>query len=141
MKWFLLILTFGILGFLWYRYKSDADSGRGGPYGASGAPRPLPQKLPSAVYRAVELQPCTKPCEVALAIAGKRFLAGEAPALPLPGCKRSRCRCSYKKYDDRRAGQRRDTSLYSVSVSKARPEGDRRAGRGRRYGDRPRRDM
>jgi hypothetical protein len=71
-------------------------------------------------YRAVELQLCENPCESALAIAGKRLLKSEAPALPLAGCPHKKCRCSYSQYDDRRVTQRR-----SESSPYGRPTGER----------------
>jgi hypothetical protein len=36
-----------------------------------------------------------------------RFLSGEAPPLPLPGCTAPRCLCRYAHYEDRRARDRR----------------------------------
>jgi hypothetical protein len=132
MTWFILLLIIAVGGFLGYR-QLQARSEEHIPH------RPPKQKAQAAiVFRAVELQPCTHPCEVAIAIAGKRFLAGEAPVLPLPGCRRSHCRCSYKKFDDRRASQRRDTSLYNVAAAKVREEGNRRVNIGRRATDRRR---
>ncbi|MCL1824786.1 MAG: hypothetical protein FWG26_02405 [Betaproteobacteria bacterium] len=58
-------------------------------------------------YHAVELRLCDDPCESALAIAGKRLLKSEAPALPLTGCHHKKCMCAYIQYDDRRFVQRR----------------------------------
>ena len=72
-------------------------------------------------YRAVELQICEDPCESALAIAGKRLLKSEAPALPLSGCSRKKCTCAYTQYDDRRIMQRRSRNEpypYGMPMSK-----------------------
>jgi len=42
-------------------------------------------------------------CEAAKALAGQRFLSGDAPPLPLPDCDRpDDCRCRYRKHGDRR---------------------------------------
>jgi len=42
-------------------------------------------------------------CEAARALAGRRFLSGDAPALPLPDCDRpDTCHCRYRKHGDRR---------------------------------------
>jgi len=81
-------------------------------------------RLPLRVYkyRAVELQICDDPCESALAIAGKRLLKSEAPALPLTGCPHKKCMCSYTQYDDRRLMQRRSESSYSYGMPMGRPE-------------------
>ena len=46
-------------------------------------------------------------CSAAKALAGKRLLAGEAPALPLPECDQSTCRCRYNRFTDRRTEARR----------------------------------
>lgn len=51
----------------------------------------------------------TRPgCPVCGPYKGVRFLAREAPALPLKGCPDPRaCQCVYRHYEDRRAGPRR----------------------------------
>jgi hypothetical protein len=44
-----------------------------------------------------------------MALRAKRFLARDAPVLPLQGCTLSAaCNCIYRHYTDRRAGSRRD---------------------------------
>ena len=50
-------------------------------------------------------------CEAAFYLEGTRFLAHEAPSLPLHGCADSqKCRCVYKHFHDRRTGVvRRDS--------------------------------
>ena len=49
-------------------------------------------------------------CEAAFYLEGTRFLAHEAPSLPLIGCADSRnCACVYKHFDDRRTSVRRDS--------------------------------
>ncbi len=49
-------------------------------------------------------------CHAALALEGERFLADEAPPLPLDGCADPRsCRCVYQHFKDRRTGFRRDS--------------------------------
>ena len=49
-------------------------------------------------------------CNVAAELQSKRFLADEAPSLPLDACADpSSCHCVYKHFDDRRTGCRRDT--------------------------------
>ncbi|MCL2644631.1 MAG: hypothetical protein FWD51_04135 [Betaproteobacteria bacterium] len=71
-------------------------------------------------YRAVELQICDDPCESALAIAGKRLLKSEAPALPLAGCPHKKCMCAYTQYNDRRLTQRRSDSYpYGMPMGSA----------------------
>jgi hypothetical protein len=142
LSWIILLIVIGMLvaatGFYIRSQLMEEKSGkqRGG---GSAVSRNGPMRL--YAYRAVELQMCENPCEVALAIAGKRLLKSGAPALPLPGCRHRKCRCHYIQYDDRRDMQsRRDTSLYGVSVGKARQEGDRRkVSPGRRSADKNKR--
>jgi hypothetical protein len=77
-----------------------------------GAPSEI-SRLPMRAYkyRAVELQLCDDPCESALALAGRRLLKSEAPALPLSGCHYKNCLCAYTQYDDRRILRREDRRL------------------------------
>jgi hypothetical protein len=40
-------------------------------------------------------------------IVGQRFLANEAPELPLPGCSAKKCECHFVHFRDRRSGRER----------------------------------
>jgi len=55
-------------------------------------------------YAAVSIQSFGRGCEAATALRGRRFLAGEAPSLPLPECGSERCGCRYFHHVDRRTG-------------------------------------
>lgn len=46
-------------------------------------------------------------CERARELAGRRFLPEQIPNLPLKGCDRDSCDCSYELYTDRRSAERR----------------------------------
>ena len=49
-------------------------------------------------------------CEAAFFLNGARFLANEAPSLPLHACAHTqKCRCVYKHFDDRRTSVRRES--------------------------------
>jgi hypothetical protein len=73
-------------------------------------------------------------CDKALALRDKRFLARDAPALPLKGCTLSAgCNCIYRHYADRRAGQRRDAA--PTASRSGRPPAERRGARNRRGSD------
>ncbi|HEX7080138.1 MAG TPA: hypothetical protein VF329_03915 [Gammaproteobacteria bacterium] len=61
----------------------------------------------AAAYSAVEIRAPAGACAAAKALAGKTFLASEAPALPLERCDAARCRCSFEKLPDRRQDSRR----------------------------------
>ena len=58
-------------------------------------------------YHAVSVQSPLNTCDAAKELAGKRFLAAEAPPLPLKGCKLATCTCRYVHHDDRRKSLRR----------------------------------
>jgi hypothetical protein len=87
-----------------------------------------------ARWHAVEIRGGRRCCDAARALAGKRFLPGEAPSLPLPDCDcGSRCECRYRHHEDRRCGPRRAADGAFASP----PTGneDRRHAEGRREQD------
>lgn len=88
-------------------------------------------------WHAVEVRTSRNACPACQALAGKRFLATEAPRLPVTGCLHSLvCNAVYKHHDDRRAGPRRDSEQGLPAVARAGVEAaERRIGRGRRTGD------
>jgi hypothetical protein len=71
--------------------------------------RPVPHRATRAAERfaAVEIRRRSGSCKAAAALDGQRFLANRSPALPLVGCTQVRCDCSFVKYSDRRADDRR----------------------------------
>jgi hypothetical protein len=71
-------------------------------------------------------------CEAAKQLGTLRFLTGQAPSLPLPGCGVRPCECRYSHYADRRTGLDR-----RVEIGGKPPHGleDRRHNHGRRAGD------
>ena len=72
-------------------------------------------------------------CRAVDAIRCNRYLADEAPLLPLAGCDRPQdCRCTYQHYEDRRTEARRDSDL--GLPMKDHPD-DGRTGHGRRVTD------
>ncbi len=74
-------------------------------------------------------------CEAVRSLAGRRFLVGEAPRLPLqvcPSC--DACPCVYRKYRDRRAGPRRDQEESGIYRNLG-PGKERRVRPGRRETD------
>lgn len=80
-----------------------------------------------------------KACEAAIKLARKRFLATEAPELPLAGCTSRVCDCTYYHHEDRRKGPRRAKEL---GVPRQNYEGDeRRRFRGRRVTDIPEEEL
>lgn len=90
-------------------------------------------KSPQGKHRGVSIRPGRQSCAAAQQLKDKRFLAGEAPALPLAGCDREKCDCRYAHHEDRREGiDRRD--LFTTfggfrpesGAEKRRPKSDRR---------------
>jgi len=90
------------------------------------------QKRQKAFYPAVSIHPDVMgACIAATEMAGKRFLASEAPHLPLTDCSNpSRCRCKYQHWDDRRQDDRRST--YCGIGEDYLSADDRRTGKDRR---------
>lgn len=65
-----------------------------------------------SAYRSVEVFADTETCcQAAKDIAGQRFLSASAPFLPLKNCGAANCRCSYKRYKDRRTDSRRSSDV------------------------------
>lgn len=70
-------------------------------------------------HTAVEIVPREDACcEAARSLAGTRFLSGEAPRFPLPGCDRPQCDCTYRHHPDRRMDIRRATDLGFTVLSR-----------------------
>jgi len=64
---------------------------------------------PSNRFHSVTIRFRDDACPAVQALAKTKFLAKEAPRLPLDECTVPNCRCQYKHYDDRRDGEdRRD---------------------------------
>jgi hypothetical protein len=93
-----------------------------------------PYRIRVPTWSAVRLVAYGQACSRATALHDKRYLAREAPALPLKGCTRAAaCNCMYKHYVDRRTGPRRDQEVTGRRVVKTPVE--RRSARGRRGSD------
>ena len=55
-------------------------------------------------YQAVGVVACSRACAAVGQVQGVRFLARQAPRLPLPDCDRAAtCTCRFEKHADRRA--------------------------------------
>lgn len=75
------------------------------------APRPAQPRAPRAKvggrFSGVQIRPRHGACRAAQLLQGHRFLAKDAPALPLRECKAARCSCTFSKLPDRRSDGRR----------------------------------
>lgn len=86
-------------------------------------------------FHAVEVRCSTRGCPASQSLRGKRFLAVEAPTLPLERCNRvAHCQCQYRHFADRRQGPRRAQELGIPPPLKQR-DVDERKGVGRRSSD------
>jgi hypothetical protein len=84
------------------------------------------------LYRGVSIRFSSNACDAAKRLADRRFLATEAPPLPLPECRATHCSCRYVYHADRRSGEDRRSGLESP-LTMAGP--NRRVGIGRRSSD------
>lgn len=67
-------------------------------------------------YHSVDIVPGLIACSLVKRVCAKRYLADEAPALPVIGCENTaECHCVYKHYADRRTELRRDSD-YGLPV-------------------------
>jgi len=103
---FLLVIAAVAAALFWYRRQS--------------APTTKPQFVANR-FHAVAIRFHQDACPAVKALANIRFLAKEAPHLPLDGCTASNCKCQYRHYDDRRDGEDRRAKLAG-----ARHEGEQR---------------
>lgn len=58
-------------------------------------------------YHSVTIRHPNDACVAVRGVAGRKFLAREAPLFPLGNCEAATCRCRYVHYDDRRDDERR----------------------------------
>jgi hypothetical protein len=84
-------------------------------------------------FSAVSIEPDSRGCCKAVRqLSNKRFLASEAPMLPLDECSQpGNCQCAYKKWPDRREEDDRRTG-YSGLASQFYVATERRDGKDRR---------
>ncbi|MFU8764261.1 MAG: hypothetical protein ACNA7T_07060 [Haliea sp.] len=110
---------------------------------ARAAPRQARSAVTPAVeknqWRAVSIAACSSACAAVLDVEGKRFLPGEAPQIPLPGCNSRDCKCTYQHHEDRRDPEhdRRqfESATQTVLYGQVADSGCRRSRRGRRKTD------
>ena len=125
MRTVLLLLVVGLL-IAWYFYRQGLDKPED-----RKERRVSPALRNSSKYHAVSVKPGAYACSAANNIAGQRFLASQAPSLPLPECDASECDCHFV---DRRTGKDRRSPFTSGGVAAATGtfSGERRKGDDRR---------
>jgi hypothetical protein len=89
-------------------------------------------------YRAASILASRCACDAVRIVEGKRYLAAQAPRLPLQDCSADRCTCRYVRHEDRRSSQGDRRALYSLQTNLYGVDGqpDRRRRQGRRRADR-----
>ena len=93
------------------------------------------REMTTSPWAATSVLPNKNSCEAARAVKSVRYLAAEAPRLPLPDCSSpGSCSCVYRKYPDRRAGPRREDEEIGIRRYFD-PTKERRTTRGRRQSD------
>lgn len=110
MRTVLLLLVLGLL-VAWFFYRKGLDK-----------PQDRQDQRVSrggVTYHAVSIKPGAYACSAANEMAGERFLATEAPEIPLPGCQSSNCECHFVHYKDRRAGKDRRSPFTSGGLAAA----------------------
>jgi hypothetical protein len=77
-------------------------------------------------YRCVEFKFKSDACHAVRMFEGMRFLHGQAPEIPVPGCDAAKCACHYVHHADRRHEDRRSPTAYQPPGSDRRIKRDRR---------------
>jgi hypothetical protein len=122
-----ILVAVGLLAGAGYWWWSRRSLARQGPPLTARAARAAEQ------FASVEIRRRSGACSAARALEGQRFLANQAPALPLAGCTKTRCDCTFAKRSDRRTDERRwgHEALTAMMFLKA----ERRKRGGRRDAD------
>ena len=106
------------------RRRLVADSAEGAM--VSGARRKSGVQQQAKSYQGVTISPCLEACEAAAAQRGQRYLASEAPELPLSECDTAECACRYRYHDDRRENEDRRFEFSQVNSIGAQLDGGER---------------
>jgi hypothetical protein len=69
------------------------------------------QAQEKTTYASVSVRTGLIACDSVSKICGQRFLESEAPQIPLPTCKESKCQCRLQYHSDRRSGEDRRNSF------------------------------
>lgn len=120
--WLLAVVSILLLGGLfWWRRQTTRTVESHSP------------KSPGKTFHGVSIRPTSGACRSVQAIAGKRFLPNEAPALPLTNCDVSYCGCRYEHHQDRRNQLDRRHAHVDIETQRSgkehRENDDRRQGR------------
>ena len=116
------------------KWQKQRKQKRKGGTGGSGGRQPTRTSTARRIFHGVAIIPGRDiHCEAVEALANVRYLADEAPMLPVAGCDcRPDCRCRYQHFDDRRTEARRESD---VGLPMKDHPNDARSGYGRRVTD------
>ena len=99
--------------------------------------QPSVRETQSTKFHAVSIRLGRNACTTAKEIQGERFLASEAPQMPLPGCDVSDCQCRFVHYKDRRAtDDRRNPYSGTMGITTGNLKQEQRTGQDRRESSR-----
>jgi len=131
---FIFIAALVALLIFWFFLRKRDGSGRTKQQGATARPERRASQA-SGEYHAVTIRLGRQTCSAVRELSGERFLAADAPRLPLPECDvAAHCECSFVHHKDRRSGQDRRSPFGSrgISMATGEYEKERRAGGERR---------
>ena len=74
------------------------------------------KKPENTAFHAVSIKFGQHACAAAKGMTGQRFLASEAPQIPLPDCDVTACECRFTHHGDRRSGKDRRSPFGAGSV-------------------------
>ncbi len=109
-----LLIVVAVLLVIWLFLRRRAGTRQG-----QEPPQSARKKVENTAWHAVSIKFGKNACDAAKAATGQRFLAAEAPPLPLPDCDGRTCECYYKHHKDRRSGADRRSPFGSGGLSGA----------------------
>lgn len=126
----LLILMLAAVVFIVRLTRGDSTAG--------SEAKPRPANRSDTKYHAVSIRFDRNACKAAQDLAGRRFLAAEAPDLPLAACDAAACNCRFVHHADRRSGKDRRSPFAASGRAGTTGEfpHEQRAGNDRRRNDR-----
>jgi hypothetical protein len=131
---FIFIAALVALLIFWFFLRKRDGSGNSKQQAAAARPERRTSQA-SGQYHAVTIRLGRQTCSAVKELNGERFLAADAPRLPLPECDvAAHCECSFAHHKDRRSGKDRRSPFRTGGISMATGEyaKERRAGGERR---------
>ena len=99
--------------------------------------QPSVRKAGNTKFHAVSIRLGSNACTAAKEMQGERFLASEAPQMPLPDCDVTDCQCRFAHYKDRRTkDDRRNPYSGTMGITTGKLKQEQRTGKDRRESSR-----